>query len=48
MKNIEKNARKQREHWEKGVDTRKGGITGEGRGSVSEEGGRRIQLGLSR
>ena len=35
-------------HWEKGVDIRKGGITGKGRGSVSEEEGRRIQLGLSR
>ena len=44
MKQIEKNTRKQREIQEKGVDIRKGGITGEGEGNVSEEGGRRIHF----
>ena len=33
---------------EKRVDIKKGGIIGEGEGNVSEEGGRRIQFGLSR
>ena len=33
---------------EKRVDIKKGGIAGEGEGNVNEEGGRRIQFGLSR
>ena len=48
MKQIEKNTGKQGEIQEKGVDIRKGGITGEGEGNICEEEGKRIQFRLSR